>query len=75
MSHSRKKHPLIQGAGDKSLKKIFNRKIRRNKDLDFTSGNAYRKVNESWEISDVLFGYFTEAEVPDEERKYWYFMK
>lgn len=75
MSRSRKKHPLIQCAGDKEFKKIFNRRFRRNKDLDFPSGNAYRKTNESWDICDYLAGYFTHSEIPDENRKYWYAMK
>lgn len=75
MSRSRKKHPLIQCCGDKSLKKTFNRRFRRKKDLDFPSGNAYRKTNESWEICDILMGYFNKEEIPDKERKYWYSMK
>jgi hypothetical protein len=75
MSRSRKKHPLIQGCGDKSLKKIYNRRFRHKKDLDFPSGNAYRKTNDSWEICDILFGYFRHEDIPDEERKYWYAMK
>ena len=77
MSRSRKKHPLIQGCGDKTLKKAYNRKFRRcyKYDLDFPSGNAYRKTNESWEICDVLFGYFRKEDVPNEDCKYWYGMK
>lgn len=75
MSRSRKKHPLIQGCGDKSLKKIYNRRFRHQNDLDFPSGNAYRKTNDSWEICDILFGYFRHEDVPNEDRKYWYAMK
>lgn len=75
MSRSRKKHPLIKCAGDKSLKKIFNRRFRRNKDLDFPSGNAYRKTNESWEICDIVMGYFKSDAIPYEDRRYWYAMK
>lgn len=75
MSRSRKKHPLIQCCGDKSLKKMFNRRFRRNKDLDFPSGSAYRKTNESWEICDILMGYFKHSDVPNEARRYWYGMK
>ena len=67
MSRSRKKHPLIKCAGDKGLKKIFNRRFRRNKDLDFPSGNAYRKTNESWEICDIVMGYFKRDSIPYEE--------
>ena len=55
MSRSYKKHPIIQGCGDKSLKKIFNRRLRRRKQLDYPSGNAYKREpsNNSWEICDV----------------------
>ena len=78
MSRSYKKHPLIQGCGDKSLKKLYNRRLRRRKQLDYPSGGYYRKEpgHSSWEICDVLFGYFTYAEIPkDEERPYWWYMK
>jgi hypothetical protein len=76
MSHSRKKHPLIKCCGDKSLKKLYNRRFRRKKELDFPSGGAYRKANNSWEICDVLMGYFNAELIPfTEERKYWYSMK
>lgn len=75
MSRSRKKHPLIKCAGDKGFKKIFNRRFRHKNDFDFPSGNAYRKVNESWEICDILVGYFKHSDIPEENRKYWYSMK
>lgn len=73
MSRSRKKNPIIKTAGDKSLKKIFNRRFRRNNELDFPSGNAYRKTNEPWEIADCIFGYFAGEKLP--ARGYWYAMK
>lgn len=75
MSRSRKKHPLIKCAGDKGLKKVFNRRFRHRNELDFPSGNAYRKTNEPWEICDVVLGYFKHEEIPNEDRKYWYAMK
>ena len=78
MSRSRKKHPLIQGCGDKKLKTLYNRRLRRRKQLDYPSGNAYRREpnNNSWEISDVLFGYFTHDEIPrDDARPYYWGMK
>lgn len=78
MSRSYKKHPIIQGCGDKSLKKLFNRRLRRRKQLDYPSGNAYKREpsNNSWEICDVLFGYFNKSSIPkDEARPYWYYMK
>ena len=75
MSRSYKKHPLIQGCGDKGLKKIFNRRLRRRKQLDYPSGNAYKKEpgNSSWDICDVLFGYFRYDDIPeDDERSYYW---
>ena len=76
MSRSYKKHPLIQGCGDKGLKKIFNRRLRRRKQLDYPSGNAYKREpnNNSWAICDLLFGYFTRADIPKDDKRpyYWY---
>lgn len=75
MSRSRKKHPIVR-CGDTFYKKIFNRRFRRKKDLDFPSGSAYRKTNESWDICDFVGGYFDKKEIPEKEnRKYWYEMK
>ena len=75
MSRSYKKNPITKTAGDKSFKTIFNRRFRRTNDLDFPSGNAYRKTNETWEISDFSYGYFSGEKLPDEPRKYCYSMK
>lgn len=53
MSRSFKKHPGFQICGDKSFKKIFNRRIRRAKKLDdIPNGGAYKKLNDSYEIAD-----------------------
>lgn len=54
MSKSRKKHGFVHGAGhDGSWKKIFNRRLRQNKKFnDIPDGNAYKKLNCSWNISD-----------------------
>jgi len=42
-------------------KKIFNRRIRRKRDLDLPSGGRYRRMCESWDICDfdgrVLMSY------------------
>ena len=78
MSRSYKKHPLIKTCGDKSLKKLFNRRLRRRKQLDYPSGNAYRREpnNSSWDICDILFGYFDYASIPeDDERPYYWWKK
>lgn len=45
----------VQCAGDKDLKKLFNRKLRRTQlkeTEDLPIGNAYKKMNESWDIAD-----------------------
>lgn len=74
MSRSRKKNPLVS-CGDKGCKKLFNRRFRRQNELDFPSGNAYRKTNCSWEIKDWVFGYFKGEPAPNEPRLYRYAMK
>lgn len=53
MSRSRKKTPccnVVKPQGD--WKRIFNRRVRRNRDLYLPSGNWYRKMNESYLIHD-----------------------
>lgn len=51
MSRSYKKG--FQCAGDKSFKKIFNRRLRRSqKCQDIPSGSAYKKYNCSYDIAD-----------------------
>lgn len=78
MSRSYKKHPLIKTCGDKSLKKLYNRRLRRRKQLDYPSGNKYcrERNNNSWDICDIVCGYFTYDEISeDEKRPYWYYMK
>jgi hypothetical protein len=51
MSRSYQKHPHGK-VGDKGYKKIYNRKLRRQKDLELPSGSAYKKVNSSYDICD-----------------------
>ena len=75
MSRSRKKHPICQICGDKSYKTIYNRRFRHKKDLDFPSGNAYRKTGESYDICDWKVGYFSQREIPKKPRQYWWAMK
>ena len=54
MSRSYKKHPVIKYAGNKDYKKLFNRRLRRTAGIDdIPNGNAYKKMNESWEINDI----------------------
>ena len=58
MSRSYKKHPIIKYAGNKDYKKRFNRKLRRTTKIDdIPNGNAYKKMNESWEINDIVSRY------------------
>lgn len=56
MSRSYKKHNWEKCAGDTSYKKIFNRWLRRTKDIDeIPDGNAYKKMYCSWDIADFRF--------------------
>ena len=53
MSRSYKKTPSCHVVKrDGWYKKHYNRKLRRTHLLDIPSGNAYRKMNESWNIDD-----------------------
>ena len=53
MSRSYKKHPYFLMIGDKSFKKIYNRRIRRaHLADDVNSGGSYKKLNDSWDICD-----------------------
>ena len=75
MSRSYKKHG-IKKLGDPSFKKIFNRIIRHRKELDYPSGGRYKRERGccSWEICDVMAGYFNNQHC-NEDRAYWYYMK
>lgn len=69
MARSRKKTPCCHCAGhDGSWKRIYNRRVRRNP-IDFREGvssvqdgSAYRRMNESWEISDLKVTHLTYGE-------------
>lgn len=50
MSRSYKKHPRVKDKNSKGMKRYANKKVRRTKDIP--NGKAYRKVFESWNISD-----------------------
>lgn len=54
MSRSYKKTPSCHiVARDSWYKKHYNRKLRRNRNAqDIPDGNAYRKMNETWNIDD-----------------------
>lgn len=55
MSRSYKKHPHVRSGHYPKMKKVFNRKMRRcNKTEDIPNGNAYKKMNCSWEITDYI---------------------
>lgn len=68
MSRSYRHTNIIKYAGDKAFKKIFNRKLRRKykHDLDFPNYNAYRKMNDSYDIADIV------SYVPFENYKEFY---
>lgn len=86
MSRSYRHSPWMKCAGDTEYKKIFNRKLRRCDDCqDIPDGNAYKKMNNSWDIADYRFNcswevfrdwYWTEGMSEEEakaewKRKYW----
>lgn len=50
MSRSYKKHSIVKDPARKYMKRFANKKVRRTKDIP--SGKAYRKVFETWNISD-----------------------
>ena len=81
MSRSYKKTGVLKdndGAGKKrSWKKLFNRKLRRNKEamLEMPSGNAYKKANNSYDISDFAFHYDRYGTYDTEDERYKWFMK
>ena len=52
MSRSRKKHPIRtqQHNFKKQAKRLANKRARRK--LEIANGKAYRKVSESWDITD-----------------------
>ena len=53
MTRSRKKHPIQQLATNKFLKKVYNRKIRRNNE-DVGQNIEYKKHHDSYEICDWI---------------------
>lgn len=60
MSRSYRKHTFVQDSGNKKFgKKFANRKVRRKmNDTEFTcSFGSYKKLYESWNISDYSWGY------------------
>ena len=84
MTRSRKKTPCCHCAGhDGSWKRIFNRKVRRNPiDYDqgvssIQDGTAYRRMNDSWLISDLkcitatVEDYMDDG-VSEDEARNWY---
>lgn len=50
MSRSYKKHSRVKDPANKNMKKFANKKVRRTKDVP--NGKAYKKLFESWDISD-----------------------
>lgn len=60
MSHSYRKHTILQDNSHKKFgKKFANRKVRRainDSDVSY-SPSSYKKFYESWNISDYSFGY------------------
>lgn len=67
MSRSYRKPYYGNSDGSKEWKKEANRQIRRNKELELSDGNSYRKVNDMWNSPmDAKHGYW---DVPKLRRK------
>lgn len=70
MSRSYRKNPILKDGGksSKENKQLANRRVRRvlnrNHDYEIKNGNAYRKINETWNINDYV-SRFTEKEASD----------
>ena len=81
MSRSYRHHYVFKTAGDKSMKKIFNRRLRRSQRCrNIPNGNAYKKYNNSWDIADCTWRYndyndyreqHKDLESEEESRKRW----
>ena len=50
MSRSYKKYPIVKDKNNKGMKRYANKKVRRTKNIP--NGKAYKKIFESWDISD-----------------------
>ena len=53
MSRSYKKFPIVKDPANKGMKRFANKKVRHTKNIP--NGKAYKKVFESWEISDYCW--------------------
>ncbi len=81
MSRSYRHNYVFKTAGDKSMKKLFNRRLRRSQRCrNIPSGGAYKRYNNSWEIADYVYRYnnyrdyrtqHEEFESEEESRKRW----
>jgi hypothetical protein len=85
MSRSYKKHPFVKDPANKFMKRYANKKVRRTPNIP--NGKAYKKVFESWDISDwrwwwdkqdAIFDYYddnlwykSEYETLEEYLIYW----
>ena len=52
MSRSYKKHYRAKDSSNKNMKRFANKKVRRNQNLLPSKGRSFKKLFESWEISD-----------------------
>lgn len=65
MSRSFKKHPGWTDNSDaKTDKRLANKRVR--KHLDIPSGNAYKKLYETWDIHDWKYIYFSEKDLQED---------
>ena len=66
MSRSYKKHPFVKDPANKGMKRCANKKVRHTKDIP--NGKAYKKVFESWEISDYEWIWTKEDAIRDYQK-------
>lgn len=60
MSRSYRHNYIFKIAGDKSMKKVFNRRLRRKHNHlweNIPNGGKYKRYNNSWNIADYIYRY------------------
>lgn len=64
------KTPAFKAVVFTKMKKLYNRKLRRNK-ICIYKGNYYKKVNQSWEICEYRCGKLNKSDIEEfGEKKY-----
>ena len=69
MSRSYKKHPFVKDPANKFMKRYANKKVRRTPNIP--NGKAYKKVFESWDISDWRWWWNEQNAIDDYYNDLW----